>query len=137
MNNELRIKWLMYTVFIGVLPIGLRLLLTSWGVGISYFSTSDFIAFGFVLHISILNEIEHVVGQRVWKTVQNGMSIIAIFVYGAFSCGLMLHESGVSEVNLDAVRNTAMSAALVSLLISLSVFYRPNQVLGEELCTSN
>lgn len=132
MNSEMRTKWLMYTVFIGLLPIGLRLLMTSWGISIPYFSASDFIAFGFVLHISILNEIEHVDQQKVWKTVQNGMSIVAIFVYGAFTCGLMLNESGISGVNLDAVRNTAMIAAIVSFIISLSVFYRPNQVSGEE-----
>lgn len=131
MNSEMRVKWLMYTVFIGLLPIGLRLLMTSWGMNIAYFNTSDFIAFGFVLHISILNEIEYVDQQKVWKTVQNGISIVAIFVYGAFTYGLIQNESGVSSVDLDAVRNTAMVAALVSFIISLSVFYRPNQVTGQ------
>ncbi|PSB82345.1 hypothetical protein C5F64_16355 [Photobacterium damselae subsp. damselae] len=135
MNSEMRTKWLMYTVCIGLLPIGLRLLLTSWGVGIPYLNTSDFIAFGFVLHISILNEIEHVVDQRVWKTVQNGISIVAIFVYGAFSCGLMLHESGGNDVNLEAIRNSAVTAAVISLLISVSVFYRPNRLAGGKTCT--
>lgn len=125
----------MYTVLIGLLPILLRLLLTSWGVGIAYISTSDFIAFGFILHISILNEIEHVVDQKSWKTIQNGLSIFAIFVYGAFSCGLMLHEAGGGGIDLNAIRNTAIIASVASLLISLTVFYRPNQILGARPCT--
>jgi len=129
-NSDIRTKWLIYTVLIGVLPILLRLLLTTWGVKISLFSISDFVAFGFVLHISILNEIEHVIGQRQWKTFQNGISIAAIFIYGSFSCVLMLHESGFKEIDLDGIKVSAYIAAFVSLLTSLSVFFRPNRVRG-------
>tara|TARA_B100001063_G_C16710972_1_gene527999 strand:- start:281 stop:580 length:300 start_codon:yes stop_codon:yes gene_type:complete len=99
-------------------------------VKISLFSISDFVAFGFVLHISILNEIEHVIGQRQWKTFQNGISIAAIFIYGSFSCVLMLHESGFKEIDLDGIKVSAYIAAFVSLLTSLSVFFRPNRVRG-------
>ncbi|MFB2662180.1 MULTISPECIES: hypothetical protein [Shewanella] len=135
MNDEIRIKWLMYTVCIGLLPISLRLLLIRLGLNIPYFSINDFIAFGFVLHISILNEIEHVIEQKVWKTMQNGISIVAIFVYGAFSCALMLRESGNTEFDLDAFKSTAMIAAVVSFVISLSVFYRPNKIAGVIPCS--
>lgn len=131
MNSEMRIKWFMYTVCIGLLPISLRFLLTVLGADIPSVSISDVIAFGFVLHISMLNEIEHVIGQKVWKTTINGISIVAIFAYGAFSCALMMHESGV-KLDMDTFENIAFLAAAVSFLISLSVFCRPNQISGVE-----
>ncbi|MGE4260013.1 hypothetical protein [Shewanella sp.] len=132
--TELRTKWLVYTVGIGLLPIFLRLLLNSWGAKITLLSASDFVAFGFVLHISILNEIEYINGQKAWKTFQNGLSILGIFVYGAFSCALMLHEAGTVGVDFKSLLNTAIISAIISFLLSLTVFFRPNTVNGEYVC---
>ncbi|MEC6816982.1 hypothetical protein VXS05_18355 [Photobacterium toruni] len=134
MNKELRTKWLMYTVFIGLLPVLLRFLLVSLGVRIPLFSIGDFIAFGLVLHISILNEIEHVEEQNSWKTKQNAFSFMAIFIYGAFYCLLMIHESGFNQFNIEALKNISIISAMVSLIISFSVFYRPNKMQGEVVC---
>ena len=44
----------------------------------------DFIAFGLVLHISIINELEHLSpAHQTWKTVNNGISVIFIALYRA------------------------------------------------------
>ncbi|AFJ43528.1 hypothetical protein [Francisella orientalis] len=71
MGNK-KIKWLIYTVLVGLIPILSRLivwLVTKKG-SVSLFSPSDFVAFGLVLHISNINEIEHFSGiQKEWKTV--------------------------------------------------------------------
>ena len=61
MENK-KIKWLIYTVIVGLIPIFLRFLvslLTKPGT-ITMFTASDFISFGLVLHISNMNEIEHI-----------------------------------------------------------------------------
>lgn len=58
MENK-KIKWLIYTVLVGLIPIMSRLLvwLVSNKVGIEILNASDFVAFGLVLHISNINEI--------------------------------------------------------------------------------
>ena len=60
MENK-KIKWLIYTVLVGLIPIISRFLV--WGVTqagtVSILAASDFIAFGLILHISNINEIEH------------------------------------------------------------------------------
>ena len=51
----------------------------------------DFVAFGLILHISNINEIEHFNdSERSWKTIQNGLSIVFILFYGVlFACSLL------------------------------------------------
>ncbi len=60
MENK-KVKWLIYTVLVGLIPILSRFLV--WGVTepgiVSFITASDFIAFGLILHISNINEIEH------------------------------------------------------------------------------
>lgn len=129
-----RTKWLMYTVVIGLLPIAVRALFSQWSPGVVTFTASDFIAFGFVLHISILNEIEHIEGQKNWKTWQNGLSIAFIFLYGVFSCAVLAFEAGFKNIDIESVKHTAIAISMISFLISLSIFYRPNRVYGEEPC---
>lgn len=79
-----KIKWLIYTVLVGLIPILSRLIV--WVVtkegSVDLLSPSDFVAFGLVLHISNINEIEHFSGvEREWKTSQNGISIAFIAFY--------------------------------------------------------
>ena len=61
MENK-KIKWLIYTVLVGLIPILSRLLIwlvTKEGT-VEMLNASDFVAFGLVLHISNINEIEHI-----------------------------------------------------------------------------
>ena len=58
MENK-KVKWLIYTVLVGLIPMLSRLLVltvTQPGV-VSLIEASDFIAFGLILHISNINEI--------------------------------------------------------------------------------
>ena len=55
-------KWLMYTVVIGLIPIILRFFLyftLSNNYSINIISLSDIAIFGLIIHISIINELEH------------------------------------------------------------------------------
>lgn len=119
-----RTKWLAYTVLVGLLPIFSRFLV--WLVtkegSIEPFSPQDFIAFGLVLHISNINEIEHLVGaDRSWKTTQNGISAFFIAVHGVlFSLTLI----GGDAIDQQAIMYCVGSIALTSLAISYSLFNR-------------
>lgn len=119
-----KIKWLIYTVLVGLIPILSRLIV--WVVtkegSVNLFSPSDFVAFGLVLHISNINEIEHFSGiQKEWKTTQNGISIIFIAFYSVLFALTLIGEN---IVDVNAITICAMVLSVVSFLISYSVYDR-------------
>ena len=117
-------KWLCYTVIIGSTPIGLRLLFSSFIQGISPINPADFIALGFVLHISIINELEHISNDQTWKTISNTGSIIAIFLYGGLTCLLLTIESGNKSINIEKLTSTSMILATCSFILCFVIFHR-------------
>lgn len=122
-----KIKWLIYTVLVGLLPIFSRLLVwlvTQPGV-ISPFVAADFIAFGLILHISTINEIERISDQRrSWKTMQNGTSIMFITLYIVLFTLLLISEGIPLFINVAFLNTSAMLLALISFAVSFSVFNR-------------
>ncbi len=55
------------------------------------FNASDFVAFGLILHISNINEIEHFNdNEKSWKTIQNGISIGFISLYSVLFTAYLL-----------------------------------------------
>lgn len=132
MGNKI-VKWLVFTVFVGLIPILLRILIKSVtnSAIAEYFSPIDFISLGLVLHISIINEIEHLNenGHEKWKTIFNGVSFIFITVYSGLLAVLMLNEKNLQLVNIDSMLIVVSSLVVVSLLISLSVFQRLSYAL--------
>lgn len=124
MGNK-KIKWLIYTVLVGFLPILSRLivwLVTSKGT-IDLFSAPDFVAFGLVLHISNINEIEHYTEDKSWKTAQNGISIAFIAFYSVLFALTLLGGSD-SSIDVKTTKVCAMFLAAVSFSISYSVYDR-------------
>ena len=129
MENK-KIKWLIYTVIVGLIPILLRLLvslLTKPGT-ITMFTASDFISFGLVLHISNINEIEHIGLQnepdKAWKTIQNGLSILFISFYSVFFALTLLNESPNSLIEIKIITRCTIILSFVSFLISYSIYDR-------------
>ncbi|MCI5189348.1 MAG: hypothetical protein D3905_06030 [Candidatus Electrothrix sp. AS4_5] len=126
MENK-KIKWLIYTVLVGLIPIVARILV--WGVTksgtVSMLAPSDFIAFGLILHISNINEIEHLKGDdKSWKTIQNGTSILFIALYSILFSLTMLSEGIPNFINYQVIKTCVIVLASVSFLISFSVFHR-------------
>ncbi|WP_165742162.1 hypothetical protein [Pseudoalteromonas sp. Z1A6] len=128
-----KIKWLIYTVLVGLIPILSRLFV--WGVTesgvVSLIMASDFIAFGLILHISNINEIEHLADdEKSWKTVQNGISIAFIAFYSVLFAIIMISEGVPDFINVEAIKNCAVGLALVSFGISFSVFHRISKAVA-------
>jgi hypothetical protein len=126
MENK-KIKWLIYTVIVGMLPILLRLLV--WLVDktktVEPFSAADFVMFGLVLHISNINEIEHLQKlDKTWKTVQNGLSVVFITIYSVFFALTLL--SSINPELIDQIKITYYAAVLnvASLILSYTVYDR-------------
>ena len=131
MENK-KIKWLIYTVLVGLIPIISRLfvwMVTKEG-SLNPLSPSDFVAFGLVLHISNINEIEHFTStDRGWKTAQNGISIAFIALYSVLFALTIIGES---IVDIQAITICTITLSLVSLLISYSVYERISKFMSLE-----
>ena len=119
-------KWLAYTVLVGLLPVLVRLLI--WAIvrngAVDAFAAPDFITFGLVLHISIVNELEHLKRRTDWKAIQNGTCLVFIAIYGALYATMVISQNNSGLVNSDAALRSSIVMATVSFLFSLSVFYR-------------
>lgn len=130
--GDRKIKWLIYTVLVGLIPILSRViawLVTKEG-SVDLLSPSDFVAFGLVLHISNINEIEHFSGiEKEWKTAQNGISIVFIAFYGVLFALTLVGER---IVDVAAITNCAIVLSGVSFLISYSVYDRVSRINSSE-----
>lgn len=128
MGNK-KVKWLIYTVLVGLLPILSRLMV--WIVTkentVELLSPSDFVAFGLVLHISNINEIEHFsdIGKE-WKTIQNGTSIVFIAFYSVLFAITLI---GGNIVDLTAITYCTIILSIVSFFISYSVYDRISRLI--------
>ncbi|HHQ4571049.1 TPA: hypothetical protein ACSP3H_001912 [Aeromonas veronii] len=134
MENK-KTTWLIYTVLVGLIPIIARVLV--WGMtstgSISFFSASDFIAFGLVLHISNINEVEHLdSSEKNWKTAQNGISILFITLYSILFSLIMLTEGIPNLIDIKTVSICVVSLSVISFLISYSVYDRISRELHTE-----
>ena len=135
MGNK-KVKWLVYTVLVGLIPIICRMivwLVTKSGT-VELLASSDFVALGLVLHISIINEMEHVSSEEQdWKTILNGVSILFIVAYGVLFAITLL---GDKLVDNSAMTKSAIIIAAISLAISYAVFDRiskiPVHISGDE-----
>ncbi len=129
--NHKKITWLIYTVLVALLPIGIRLLL--WTLlqdrSIELFNAGDFIAFGLILHIANINEIEHRHdSDKSWKTVHNGISIMFIIWYAILFTGYLVSEATTGIINTDATRFVAMATSVISFALSYSIYNRISKI---------
>ena len=130
--SDRKIKWLTYTVFVGLIPVLVRLLV--WAVSqnrdMSAFHAADFVVFGLILHISIINEIEHFNDdQRSWKTIHNGTSIGFITVYGALFALHIWGQSNPGSIDVEILLYLAVVLSLVSALLGYSVYNRVSKLV--------
>lgn len=127
-----RSKWLAYTVLVGLIPIFARFLVwlvTKEGT-VAPFSPQDFIAFGLVLHVSNINEMEHfLTADRAWKTTMNGVSICFIAIHGVLFALTLIGGDAIDE---QAIMYCVGFITAVSLMISYHLFHRIAKVLSIE-----
>lgn len=124
--NHKKAKWFTYTVLVGLIPVASRFFI--WLVtngNTDLVNASDFIALGLVLHVSNINELEHVSKRSLlsWKTAQNGISIAFIAFYSSFFCLTLLAEKVVIIDTFNVLMITA-GMAVVSLFLSYSIYHR-------------
>lgn len=124
--NQKKAKWIIYTVIVGLIPIFSRLFawfLTNNDI-VNIFSASDFVTFGLILHISNINEIENMQDlDPVWRTIQNGVSIVFICFYSVLYAFNLISE-GSLIVKATVLTGCSALLSLVSFFLSYTVYDR-------------
>ena len=126
MSNR-TVKWLVYTVIMGLIPALARLLLSSISLNnsVSLFNALDFVIFGLILHTANINEVGHLRDeQESWKTIQNGTSILFIIAYSLLFTCYLIEQSNPGTFNVTAITYISLGLAIVSFLLSFSVYNR-------------
>ena len=122
--SKKQVFWLVYTVALGLIPVFARLLvcmfLPKQSSPIPYFASTDFVAFGIIVHASILNE---VMSNKVFtakvRIVHGGFSIFLLMFYGINYGFSLIPENQENVLILVA----ALIAAFVSVMLGVSVFF--------------
>lgn len=119
-------KWLAYTFLAGLIPVLTRLLI--WAAtmtdSISPVAPPDIVAFGLVVHTSIINELEHArSNDKVWKTIQNGTAILFVALYCALYNLIVFGELASDLVDMRIILNMALVLATASTLLALATFH--------------
>ena len=120
-------KWLMYTVLVGLIPISFRMCVwfLSETRNTKFLSTADFVLFGLIVHISIINELEHFdYGNKSWKTVYIGLSIVLIAFYGFLYAFDLLGTSNPDLAREGLVTYVCLAVNVVSFFLGITVLHR-------------
>lgn len=96
---------------------------------VSPIAASDFVAFGLVLHVSVINELEHLPSkEREWKTIQNGTSLVFVALYSSLYALTIIGEKSANLIDANVMLRSSFALAMVSALLSLSVFHRVSRL---------
>ena len=126
-------KWLIYTVLVGLIPFFSRLViyLVSTDRELEFLiNAADFVAFGLILQISNINELEHLESdEKEWKTIQMGVSIVLIAIYGLLF-SLAVISSGGENSGFDewSIKWCTVGLSIVSFILSYSVYDRVSKL---------
>lgn len=120
-------KWLAYTFLVGLIPVLTRMLAwtTTTSGAVSALAASDFVAFGLVLHVSVINELEHLPPkEKEWKSIQNGTSLIFIAIYSSLYALTIIGEKNSSLIDASVMLRSSIILAVVSTFLCLAAFHR-------------
>ncbi|RZK79780.1 MAG: hypothetical protein EOO85_02695 [Pedobacter sp.] len=120
-------KWLIYTVLIGLLPFIARLLIFAITKNLSatyILNEVDMIAFGLVLNVSNISEIDNNSSlTEEWKTKNKGLSVIFIIIFSIFlGLSYMADLPNANGFDKNMIRMLSLCLSAVSLFFSYTIF---------------
>jgi peptidoglycan/LPS O-acetylase OafA/YrhL len=130
--KELNTRWLAYTFLVGLIPVLMRSLawMTTREGRVAAFSPPDLLVFGLVIHISLINELEHVSDvKRNARSAKNGISLTLICIYSALYAVNIIGEKDPGLIHDGAMFTTCAAMMLFSTIFSLKTF---QWILGSE-----
>lgn len=125
------VKWLLFTVLVGLIPVFCRLLV--WSVTddgfIEWISVGDVAIFGLVVQIAIINDVEGF-EDGVFKTLHNGFSAIVIVLYGVLFMVALLEKK--IPVHAESFLYATIGLSVVSFVLGVTVVYRACTLQGSK-----
>ncbi len=119
-------KWLIYTVLIGLIPFFVRLLFFIGFKNLSpvyLLNEIDFAAFGLVLYVTNLNELqENYTGSQDWKNINIGLCIFALVIYSIVLAVAYFTEIDTKELYTNRLKIKYCSLVLSALSLVYSYF---------------
>jgi hypothetical protein len=120
-------KWLIHTLLVGLIPILTRLMTwaTTSGGKVEALAAPDFITLGLVIHVSIINEMEH--AQRITpesKALLNGICLVFITLFGALYALAAISEHHGELIDVSLVLRSSIGFCVGSTVLGLSLFQR-------------
>lgn len=135
--SDIKIKWLIYTVLIGLVPCFIRLSLAiSTNTITSMVSISDLVAFALVMQISTIGGCEQLNAKHSsFKSFSNGLSIILLILSGLYYALSLLLESKPDLINLNSCLYILAVVCLASTSLSYATHDRiyKDTLISEEI----
>jgi hypothetical protein len=123
----LKLKWFIYTVLIGLIPVAARFIVVVVSPRANnemLWNETDIASFGLALNISNISVLEHEYHQRQWKTIVNGLSIILlVFIALVFALSFM-KEIDPALISVQRLKQTSFIMAITSFVPSYVVYDR-------------
>lgn len=118
-------RWLIHTLLVGLIPILTRLLAwaSTTGDTIAPVAVADFITLGLVVHVSILNEMEHLsIPEPAAKSLLNAFSILFITCYGTLYALVALNDRNAELINVKVVLYASIALCFLSATVGFILF---------------
>ncbi|WP_312423201.1 hypothetical protein [Epilithonimonas sp.] len=118
--------WLLFTVFIGLIPILARFFTVKFFMltDVVLISPVDIIVFGIVLHVSIINEINRYRKDEDWRLIALGLSVLFIIGYAVLLAIAICSESKNIPVNTTLLLISTKVLATISFIKCLILLYQ-------------
>lgn len=117
-----RIKWLYYTVGVGLVPFVCRIILFLFRVDVDHnyiFNETDIISFSLALQVGTINELaDNYAGSDLSKYKNFGASIFFVFC-----CGMILIVSYIADIDKSNIYNHLSIKICSGILAFASLFF--------------
>ena len=127
-----KFNWLIYTALVGLAPAILRFFVwfVSRNPSADLLNAADLMIFGLVLHISVINELQHFSDddQRSWKGLQILFSVAFIAFYSCLLTCHLIGEFNPGLIDNQAVVLLAAVLGLASFILSYNVYNRVTNI---------
>ena len=119
------IKWLICPIFIGSIPILLRLIMSLHAETIERVNTLDLIAFGLVLNIHNITQTLYINNtEKLWSNLKIIFSSLLIAVYGGYFFAYLTNETETGQSHISDLRVACYILNITSLFIGIIICYR-------------
>jgi hypothetical protein len=123
----LKLKWLIYTVLVGLIPVGARLMVyivSTKATDAFLWNETDLASFGLALNISNISALEHESKDNQWKTFVNGLSVLHLVIIAIVFALAFTKDIEPSIISVLRLKQAAFMLAFTSLILSYVVYDR-------------